>query len=228
MPGRPTYFCPKHGPYDGEYYESCPYCIKEGQRAQQRPDHAPASPMPVPAPARPEADDDLPLARHGLPPQGYEPFNYFVASEVADQPAPAPYQADVSTVLSSDHGTGSDEEDATVISMPEAQTPLAFFLVKSPAMFRGTAYAVRPDGIVGRKHADVIIQGDKKISRQHARLTFVPDSTQPDHPGTFFVTDLNTANGTYVNGMRIAGEVALAENDEIGMGETLFVFKILW
>ena len=68
---------------------------------------------------------------------------------------------------------------------------------------RSTQRVVRlPDSNVSRKHAEIVRRGERYIVR-----------------------DMNTPNGTYVNGLRIRGEVTLSEGDELRVGHTTFVFE---
>jgi two-component system NtrC family sensor kinase len=57
---------------------------------------------------------------------------------------------------------------------------------------------------------------DTTISRRHAELT-------PDQ-GKWVLRDLDSANGTYVNGKRIHGPTRLRSGDQIRTGATIFVF----
>lgn len=57
---------------------------------------------------------------------------------------------------------------------------------------------------------------DTTISRRHAELT-------PDR-GQWFIRDLESANGTYVNGKKIASPTLLRSGDQIRTGATLLVF----
>jgi len=57
---------------------------------------------------------------------------------------------------------------------------------------------------------------DQTISRRHAELRFVD--------GAWVLADLNSANGTYVNGARITRPVRLRHGDQIRLGSTLMVY----
>lgn len=69
--------------------------------------------------------------------------------------------------------------------------------------------------LIGRS-SEAIRTTDNAISRRHAELT--PDD------GVWYLRDLESQNGTYVNGTRIEGRVRLRAGDQIRIGQTLFVF----
>lgn len=69
--------------------------------------------------------------------------------------------------------------------------------------------------LIGRS-SEAIRLSDKTISRRHAELT--PDG------GRWWVRDLNSQNGTYVNGVRIAQRTELHYGDQLRAGSTLFLF----
>jgi len=69
--------------------------------------------------------------------------------------------------------------------------------------------------LIGRS-SEAIRLTDKTISRRHAELT--PDS------GRWWVRDLNSQNGTYVNGVRISQRTELHFGDQLRAGSTLFLF----
>ena len=71
--------------------------------------------------------------------------------------------------------------------------------------------------VVGREAGvDVFVENDS-VSRRHGSIAAVN--------GTFFLTDLNTSNGTYVNGSRLRGSpTALKDGDCIRFGGFDFTF----
>ncbi|MBL8764667.1 MAG: FHA domain-containing protein [Phycisphaerae bacterium] len=69
--------------------------------------------------------------------------------------------------------------------------------------------------LVGRSSEALPIT-DTTVSRRHAELT--PDD------GEWYIRDLQSQNGTYVNGVRISGRTPLRLGDQIRTGATLFVF----
>lgn len=64
--------------------------------------------------------------------------------------------------------------------------------------------------IVGRQPDAGVYLESLAVSRQHARLT--------SERGSYFVEDLGSSNGTYVNGHRIAGRVQVTDRDSIQIG----------
>lgn len=69
--------------------------------------------------------------------------------------------------------------------------------------------------LIGRS-SEALQLGDNTISRRHAELT--PDD------GAWYIRDLSSQNGTYVNGVRIAERTKLRLGDQIRCGSTLFSY----
>jgi len=69
--------------------------------------------------------------------------------------------------------------------------------------------------IIGRS-SEALPLSDQTISRRHAELT--PDD------GRWYINDQQSANGTYVNGVRIGQPTLLRSGDQIRTGSTLFLF----
>ncbi|MBI2989002.1 MAG: FHA domain-containing protein [Deltaproteobacteria bacterium] len=72
--------------------------------------------------------------------------------------------------------------------------------------------------VIGRKGADVEVDMDMAVSRKHAALTF--------ENGQFFVEDLNSRNGTFVNDKKITSKTPVTENDVIRVGKTRVMLQI--
>ena len=96
------------------------------------------------------------------------------------------------------------------------QSPLAWQLIGlSPALGDLTLNVDR-DLTVGRNAQNDVVLASGQVSRQHARLT-VQD-------GQVWLQDLGSANGTFVNGSRIAdAPVALQLGDEVAFADLAFV-----
>lgn len=71
--------------------------------------------------------------------------------------------------------------------------------------------------IIGRSEASDIIIDDTYASQKHARV--YRDNSM------FFVEDLGSTNGTYVNGRKLSYPMELRPGDRIKIGKTLFEFR---
>src|SRR5688572_30826144 len=68
---------------------------------------------------------------------------------------------------------------------------------------------------LGRDIINDITISDPEMSRQHCQLTRTDDG--------YTLEDLNSTNGTFINGERLAGSRSLKNGDNIGFGETVLV-----
>lgn len=66
---------------------------------------------------------------------------------------------------------------------------------------------------------DYVIPNDTSISRQHAVIH--------RQNGQFFITDLSSTNGTFINNQRITGTAQLQDGDNIRFADAVCVFNIL-
>lgn len=71
---------------------------------------------------------------------------------------------------------------------------------------------------IGRAPANTIQILDDAASRKHCMIRREPEDT-------FTLVDMGSANGTQVNGMKVAGEHPLEPEDRIKIGKTILVFK---
>lgn len=79
---------------------------------------------------------------------------------------------------------------------------------------KGSVIPIRNAVTLGRKDDNSVILADPHVSGNHARLIIKNN--------ILFLEDLNSTNGTYVNGKRIQGRVKLFGKDEIKIGSTSF------
>ncbi len=93
--------------------------------------------------------------------------------------------------------------------------PLPYLLITT-GPGRGQTFELRGEVQVGRSRTNSVVLTDGKVSRDHARLDPVRD--------TFILTDLGSANGTFVNGVRITQPVRLRDGDLLQIGDTQLVF----
>ncbi|MEA3273769.1 MAG: TIR domain-containing protein [Pseudomonadota bacterium] len=115
------------------------------------------------------------------------------------------------------------EGDETLI-FARKQTELTFAVTAGPKNRSKFTIRVDQDCIVGRAK-DVNLQvPDNSISRRHARITVGEFKNKKQ----VVITDLGSANGTFVNETRVTTTCALVAGDVIDMGETrLEILKIV-
>lgn len=81
----------------------------------------------------------------------------------------------------------------------------------------GSIIPIRSDLSIGRKDNNSIILSDQHVSGNHAKIIVRNNG--------LFLEDLNSTNGTYLNGKKISNRIKLSNKDEIQIGTA--VFKIL-
>jgi pSer/pThr/pTyr-binding forkhead associated (FHA) protein len=70
---------------------------------------------------------------------------------------------------------------------------------------------------IGRDPTNSLVIDDKRVSRRHARF-------EQDEAG-FYIRDLDSTNGTYLNQQRISGAQLLRNNDEVWVGDRVIIFR---
>ncbi|UCD74236.1 MAG: FHA domain-containing protein, partial [Phycisphaerales bacterium] len=102
---------------------------------------------------------------------------------------------------------------------PDQELPAVLVLHVLQGPDRGMRFELPADEpqLIGRS-SEALPLKDTTVSRRHAELT--PDG------GRWFLRDLDSSNGTFVNGQPIDDRVELAAGDQIRCGSTLLVFTI--
>jgi pSer/pThr/pTyr-binding forkhead associated (FHA) protein len=79
-------------------------------------------------------------------------------------------------------------------------------------------YVVKNNMTLGRSSKNDIVIKDKFVSKNH--LIFLENN------GSYYIEDLGSANGTFLNGVRIDPHepVEIYDNDKIGVGFIQFIF----
>ena len=92
---------------------------------------------------------------------------------------------------------------------------LSLHVIQGPD--RGKTFTLPPNEpqLIGRS-SEALPISDTTVSRRHAELT--PDD------GTWWLRDLDSANGTFLNGKPLEGPVRLSPGDQLRCGSTLFLF----
>jgi hypothetical protein len=223
-------FCPKHGPYPASY-GTCPWCVQEmgGRPPAPTPLSQEETHPGMPVAGRAYSDDDatIPPGQVGRRPQGG-------ASGGEDETQPplrggrGGLEEDATILparktkrlLDSDALPGDEEIDETVLDREDSSMMGWLIVKRSPYMRRGHMLKIRPGAVIGRspKSAHIIVDDDK-VSGIHARIQ-VKDER-------FVLIDLGSANGTWVNSQEVASPTPLKQDDEIKIGDTIFVLKTL-
>ena len=82
---------------------------------------------------------------------------------------------------------------------------------------RGRTFETQSGPVLLGRDSDDIPISDQTVSRRHCEL-------HPDN-GTWILRDLQSANGTYVNGVRVHHQIRLKHGDQIKLGSTLLVYS---
>jgi len=118
------------------------------------------------------------------------------------------------------------ESDADADAPPyQGPPPLGWLIVVEPAAQRGTLLTLAHNQVIGREGD--LRWDDPRLSRQHARVTVEPPAHAPDAPPLFHLWPFGPTNPIFINGEEVRGATPLFENDEVRLGDTLFVFKTL-
>jgi len=76
---------------------------------------------------------------------------------------------------------------------------------------------LRPESLIGRSKKCLIVLPDPYVSSEHVRIDKVGDK--------FFVEDLESANGTLLNGKKLDRRVELKDGDKVSLGRIDLVFS---
>lgn len=88
-------------------------------------------------------------------------------------------------------------------------------VIQGPDKGRQFELAEHEPQLIGRS-SEAVPLSDNAMSRRHAELT--PDD------GVWYIRDLDSQNGTFVNGSKISQRTRLIPGDQVRTGQTLFVF----
>lgn len=103
---------------------------------------------------------------------------------------------------------------------PNGRPVLARLSIQNGAM-AGRSYRFHQDvTTIGRTNGNDLVISGRTVSRRHARLWFAD--------GRWFLEDLQSANGTLVNNVRIYQPVMLNDGDVINFGDEVVVFSITY
>lgn len=75
----------------------------------------------------------------------------------------------------------------------------------------------KPEITIGRMKGNDIVLPKGNVSKQHTRIFLREDS--------FYIVDLKSTNGTYVNGRKVNAEQAISETDKVYIGDFILQLK---
>jgi pSer/pThr/pTyr-binding forkhead associated (FHA) protein len=105
----------------------------------------------------------------------------------------------------------------TPIPLSEVAPEPQGVFVETHAASSGAAHRLRDGLQIGRSIESELRVLDPSVSRQHATIAL--------RGGAFVLEDLNSQNGTFVNGERIRQRV-LCDGDRVNIGEAEFLFRL--
>ncbi len=109
-----------------------------------------------------------------------------------------------------------DPNQATIV---HNLRPKANLIVKQGPQI-GILFPITADSVIlGREETCTVIIQDAEASRQHCKLTWNKAA------GAYFAQDLNSTNGTFVDGVKISAPTPLKSGSSIGIGQTTLVLE---
>jgi hypothetical protein len=170
-----------------------------GAEASSPSDPSPAGPSPRSEQRRPE------------PRRSAQPRSRSIASapEPEPEPAPPPESAAGRTMVYS-----TAERVAESLQEPARQQQRTALLLMD-----GKRLVIGPEGVtLGRSRQCDVMVDDANVSRQHAEIRA--------RGGSWVVTDLDSTNGSRLNGRTLSQPTVLKPGDEIELGTTTLTFSL--
>jgi len=81
----------------------------------------------------------------------------------------------------------------------------------------GEKFPIQGNSSIGRSTKNLIVIDSQKVSRRHAIINV-------QNVGEFWLIDLGSSNGTFLNGRRLHQPVRLCDQDQVIVGDRLFIF----
>lgn len=181
----------------------------------------PAAPPPVPVFAPPPTPVFAPPPAPSAPPEEGGSITRMINSldrranepEVPRNAAAIERPDSITGIIQTLDMQGAAPQVRQAAGSPAARPPRRVFLQATGGPASGQTFVVEDGGaVLGRSRESGVPIPDDQLSRRHAQITF--------QDGAFWVRDLGSTNGTFVNHQRLAAPHRLAEGDEIAFGET--------
>ncbi len=149
-----------------------------------------------------------------------KPASYRTLPQEEMPPAPPPPSPSLSP-SSTAHSTARRDRQAMLEGVNSGVMPkgVRFSLAFLTGPLASTVRVIdRPSLVIGRDQGDIITH-DPETSRQHAALDIHFD-------GTAWLTDLQSTNGTFVDGQSIQGTLQIIDRQEFTCGKSTFMLLI--
>ncbi|HYU30030.1 MAG TPA: FHA domain-containing protein, partial [Gemmatimonadales bacterium] len=159
------------------------------------------------------------LARADVITIGEEKFRFYAdtAAPPTENPPAGPAASAPSAVPPTKGGQSLKE---TIHGVPAASRPsgaLASFLVRGGSL-KGQRLSVKTPVVnIGRADYNDLVVPDESVSTAHAKLQ--------RREGVWVLVDLDSTNGTFVDGDQVKGETALAPGANVRFGDVTMVFE---
>lgn len=229
--------CPTHGEMDPTWTR-CPQCIREGRDGRLVPAVAPvpggtpppaAAPMPGMGGVEAEPPPMSPARPAATPPPGPAP----VIRGTVPPPDVAPGVQQAGPGMGQPYGPPSEPSrpPAPPVDRPASSVGGTVVIRRRPRML---AYLIEKEGEqvgrvfqvehdvtdIGRDPRNHVVISDVHVSGFHARLERLPT-------GEFIVQDRGSSNGSRLNGEPLTEPRPMRENDELNIGKTTLVLKVV-
>ena len=138
-----------------------------------------------------------------------------LVSQVQEQQADA---REDGTVIAAVRPSGCLDETVAVFWNSEAAYHLVLRDVKAPA--KSIEFPLKGTATIGRKPGvnDIVFENDRTVSARHCEVAV--------RDGRYYITDLKSSNGTYVNGRKVVTEMEVFSGDLLRLGNLELKFEI--
>lgn len=108
------------------------------------------------------------------------------------------------------------QEEGTAILYDDAFFNKAFIIENEKNGLMDRIFIDKTEFFIGRESGVDFRISDNSVSKKHAKINVFE--------GSYYISDLQSSNGTFVNGKRINEKYKLEEENEIKIGNKVFVF----
>ncbi len=161
---------------------------------------------PISMPARPAAASSAPVATGAAGGRAAPPAEAAAASGTGAPPPAAP-------------PTGRPGADSNTREFEYLVSKLKPRLIvqHSKVIEDGTTFEIKGGATIGRSPASQIVLDDDYVSSTHARIFA--------RRQFYYLEDLGSTNGTFIEGRRVEGEHQIKPRQEIVIGDTIFRYE---